>query len=104
MTQLTPVSRCLDKKLTVCGFEVPDLIGIFILLSILNFVFGDHGSKLLLVWLPPAALAVVLRVTKRNRPDHFLKHWLRFQFQPGVWHAFPFSAENRSIHLEGEKL
>ena len=49
----TPVSKCLDKKTLLWGFEMADLIIVFMLLAILNFLFGQTDQKLLLVWLPP---------------------------------------------------
>jgi hypothetical protein len=84
----TPVSKCLDKKMIVFGFEVPDLLAIFLTLSILNFLFGTTSFKLVLVWLPSIALALVLKYSKRGKPDNYLVHWLRFQLRPGHLSAF----------------
>lgn len=84
----TPVSKCLDKKMIVMGFEIPDLLAIFLTLSILNFLFGTTQMKLLLVWLPSILLAATLRISKRGKPDNFLVHWLRFQIRPGILSAF----------------
>lgn len=84
----TTVSKCLDKKMIIMGFEIPDLLAIFFTLSVLNFVFGSTSMKLVLVWLPTIALAAVLRVSKRGKPDNYLVHWLRFQIRPGVLSAF----------------
>jgi len=44
-----PTSQSLEKKLLIAGFEVPDVLAIFLLLSILNFIFGHTNQKLLLV-------------------------------------------------------
>lgn len=84
-----PVSKCLDKKLIMFGFEVMDILAIFLTLSILNFIFGSSSLKILFVWLPSAALATVLRYGKRGKPDKYLVHWLRFQTKPGTLSAFP---------------
>jgi hypothetical protein len=91
--QSTPVSRCLDKKMIVLGFEVPDLLFIFLTLSILNFLFGMTSMKLVLVWLPTFALALTLRLGKRGKPDNFLVHWMRFQISPGHLSAFQESKD-----------
>lgn len=85
----TPVSKCLDKKLLIFGFEVPDVLAIFLVLSILNFVLGPTGQKLLLVWLPTLTLAIVLRLGKRGKPDNYLVHWFRFRVRPCALRAFP---------------
>jgi hypothetical protein len=87
--KVTEVSRCLDKKMMIMGFEVPDLLIIFLTISILNFLFGTTNLKWLLVWLPSASLALTIRLTKRGKPENYLIHWLRFQMKPGILKAFP---------------
>lgn len=90
----TPVSKCLDKKTKIFGFEMPDLLLVFMLLAVLNLFFGKTDQKLLLVWLPPAILALVLKYGKRGKPENFIVHWLRFQFSPGVYSAFREPTQN----------
>ena len=84
----TPVSKCLDKKILIWGFEMADLLVIFIMLAILNFLFGQTNQKLLLVWLPPLLCGLVLKYGKKGKPDNFLVHWIRFQIKAGVYSAF----------------
>jgi hypothetical protein len=86
--KVAPVSRCLDKKMMIMGFEVPDLLIIFLTMSVLNFLFGSTSLKWLLVWVPSATLAAVVRFSKRGKPDNYLVHWLRFQIKPGILCAF----------------
>lgn len=86
--KVTEVSRCLDKKMMIMGFEVPDLLFIFLTMSILNFLFGTTNLKWLFVWLPSAAIALTIKFSKRGKPDNYLIHWLRFQIKPGVLTAF----------------
>ncbi len=83
-----PIAKCLDKKLLMLGFEVPDILAIFLLLSLLNFAFGDSGAKPFLVWLPTIAAAVVLRIGKRGKPDNYLLHLAKFYFSPKYLEAF----------------
>jgi hypothetical protein len=85
----TPVSQCLDKKLSIFGFEVMDVLAIFFVLSVLNFIFGQTHMKLFLIWLPTASLAAVLYFGKKGKPDNYLVHWLRFQIKDGALSAFP---------------
>ena len=87
--QTTSVSQCLEKKLLIAGFEVPDLLAIFTVLSALNFIFGATHQKLLLVWLPSLALAATLRLGKRGKPDNYLVHWMRFRLSQRYLSAFP---------------
>ncbi len=84
----TAVSKCLDRKLVLFGFEVLDLLAVFLVLSILNFLFGQAPMKWLLVWAPSLTLALVLRWGKRGKPDKYLIHWLRYQIKPGSYSAF----------------
>ncbi len=84
----TAVSKCLDRKLKVMGFEVVDLFAIFLTISILNFVFGNTSFKVILVWLPAVTLAAVLYFGKRGKPDNYLMHWLRYQYFPSNYAAF----------------
>lgn len=83
------VSKCLDKKLMMFGFEVVDILVIFFSLSVLNFLFGQSSLKIFFVWLPPIVLALILRYGKRGKPDKYLLHWLRYQIKPGILSAFP---------------
>lgn len=85
----TSVSRCLDKKLIMFGFEVFDLLSIFLLFSVLNLIFGQSSMKLVLVWLPPVIMAAALRYGKQGKPEKYLVHWIRFQIKPGTYSAFP---------------
>jgi hypothetical protein len=93
----TSVSKCLDKKMMIMGFEIPDLLMIFLTISILNFMFGSTGMKLILVWLPSIALALTIRISKRGKPDNYLLHWLRFQMKPGIISAFAEPSHSESI-------
>lgn len=86
--RVTSVSKCLDRKLVLFGFEVLDLLAIFLVLSILNLIFGQTALKWLFVWAPTVVLAVVLRYGKQGKPEKYLVHWIRFQIKPGVYSAF----------------
>ncbi len=84
----TPVSKCLENKLMIFGFEVFDLLSIFLVLSVLNFIFGATSMKLFFVWIPTLFIAFVLHYGKKGKPDKFLLHWVRFQYRPGSYSAF----------------
>ncbi|MBI2711754.1 MAG: hypothetical protein HYX41_02660 [Bdellovibrio sp.] len=89
----TSVAKCLDKRLLLFGFEVMDVLAIFLTLSILNLVFGQTPFKIVFVWIPTAALAAVLHFGKKGKPDNYLVHWLRFQMKPGTYKAFPDASD-----------
>jgi len=83
-----PVNQCLDKKLLIFGYEIPEVLAIFFMLSVLNFIFPS-GFKLLFVWIPTLAVAVVLRIGKRGKPDNYLVHLVRHKIQPPLLSVFP---------------
>lgn len=97
------MSKSLDRKLMLLGYEVADVLAIFLTLSVLNLLFGQSGFSVLLVWFPSASLAIVLRVTKRGKPDRYLLHWLRYQTKPGIYSAFPEPSEWKSPPRVGKK-
>lgn len=82
------VSRCLDRKFRVLGFEAPDLLALLLTTGTLKVIFTGTGLELYFVWIPAAAAAVSLRLIKRGKPDDFLKHLIRFHFLPKNWMAF----------------
>lgn len=83
-----PTSQSLDKKLLILGFEVPDVLAIFLLLSILNFVFGQTDYKFFLVWMPVLLVAITLRIGKRGKPDNYLVHLGKYHVSPKYYSAF----------------
>lgn len=83
-----PVSKCLEKRLLILGFEVPDILAIFLLLSILNFLFGQTAFKFALVWLPVIVIAAILRIGKRGKPENYLIHLAKFYTRPRYFSAF----------------
>ncbi|MBI4402594.1 MAG: DUF3487 family protein [Deltaproteobacteria bacterium] len=93
--RMVALAKCLDKRLLLFGFEVMDIMAIFLMLAILNFIFSS-SSKLLFVWLPTILIAAVLRLGKRGKPEKFLVHWIRFQFRDGIYSAFLEPSKNVS--------
>lgn len=85
----TGVSRCLEKKLLLFGFELPDLLVIFFFLSVLNLILGSAGHDCLLIWLPATSLALGVRLAKAGKPDNYLIHLIRFKTRSHVLQAFP---------------
>lgn len=83
------VHRGLDVRMKVGGMEALDLIGSLILASVMN-VFG---LPTLLVLGVPALTLLALYFGKRNKPDGFLLHLVRYYITPGH-----FSAALKSHH------
>ncbi len=83
-----PTSQSLERKLLILGYEVPDVLAIFLLLSILNFLFGQTNYKLFLVWLPTILIAIILRLGKRGKPENYLVHLFKFHTKSKYFSAF----------------
>lgn len=81
------VHRKLDAKLKIAGLEAPDLLSILIFAAIMNLFFGRSGfAPLFVVVLPLIGLAI-LYFGKRDKPEGFLIHLIRFYFAPGFLSA-----------------
>lgn len=85
------VYRCLDKKALVLGFEIVDLLAVFLFLSVLNFLFRGLPYKFFITWVPALGVALFLKLGKAGKPENYLLHWVRFQFIPIVFSSFPLA-------------
>ena len=90
MTELSVAKtyRCLERKATIMGFELFDILIIGTTISLTNFFIGEVPFRLLITWTPALVLAGVLRYGKRGKPENFLVHWLRFKVGPNYYSAF----------------
>ena len=77
------VHRNLDVKLKMMGMDAHELIFILLFASVMNLLFGGTRLALYLVFVLPSLMALVLVVGKKDKPNGFLVHWLRYYFQAG---------------------
>lgn len=68
------VPRALEMKSKLFGYELSDLLLIFLNLSVSNFVFGATSFRYPLVWGTTLFLALFLFFAKRGKPDNYLQH------------------------------
>ncbi len=68
------VPRALDMKSKLFGFELPDLLLIFMNLSLTSLVFGGTSYRYPLVWGSTVCLALFLHFAKRGKPEGYLQH------------------------------
>jgi hypothetical protein len=87
MLSVSKVPRALDAKTRLFGFELADLLLVFLYLALSNLIFGSTRLKFPVVWLGTLAIAGILYFVKRNKPDHYLEHWGEFRRTPGVLSA-----------------
>ena len=85
------VHRNLDAKLKIVGMEVHDLLFILLFAAVMNLIFGQTALALYVVFLLPSLMAVVLFFAKRNKPDRYLLHLIRYYMSPGFYSAAKIS-------------
>lgn len=79
--------RKLDAKFKVGGIEATDLLAVLIVGAVMNLIFGRLSIGPLFVFGVPAVLFSALYFGKRDKPDGFLIHFLKFHLSPGELHA-----------------
>lgn len=78
----TKVPRALEMKSKLFGFELPDLLLIFMNLAVTNLVFGSTEYRYSLVWGTSLSLAAILFFSKRGRPDGYLQNLVEYWVNP----------------------
>lgn len=76
------VPRALEMKSKLFGFELPDLLLIFMNLALTNLVFGSTEYRYTLVWGTSLGLAAFLFFAKRGRPEGFLQDLAEYWIKP----------------------
>ena len=99
---VSKVPRSLETKTRLFGFELGDLLFIFLYLSVSNLIFGATRFKFPMVWLGTIAVAAVFYFVKRDKPDGFIQHWGEHFFSPGIYSAgtpdLEFIPYKRGVH------
>lgn len=84
---VSKVPRSLEMKTCLFGFELGDLLFVFLYLALSNLVFGQTRLKFLFVWVGTAALGMTLHFLKRGQADHYIQHVGEHLSTPGVLSA-----------------
>ena len=71
---VSSVPRALEMKSKLFGFEIPDLLIIFVNMTLTNLIFGTTSFRYSLVWGTTVGLALFLFFAKRGKPDSYLQH------------------------------
>lgn len=93
------VYRNLDAKLKIAGLEAPDLLFVLIFAAIMNLLFGNTNLVFPLVIVLPCLILLILFFGKRNKPDGYLIHLIRYYITAGF-----FSAAELPSHVKKMKL
>jgi len=84
---VSTVPRALETKTKLFGFELGDLLLVFVYMSLTNLIFGATSLKFPIVWIGTAVFALSLQLIKRGKPDHYIEHLSEFFRTPGVFAA-----------------
>lgn len=87
MLDSSSIHRRLDSKVKIMGLEVHDLLFILLFAAIMNLIFGQTALGTIMVFVVPSLLAICLYFAKRNRPENYLIHLLKFHLEPGYLSA-----------------
>jgi hypothetical protein len=83
----TQTPRTLEGKSKIFGFELSDVLVLFLNLSIQNLIFGTTHFKFVMVWGTTLTLAAILFFVKRGKPDKYLQHLGQYIASPTVRYA-----------------
>ena len=97
------VPRALETKTKIAGFELADILIIFLYLATSNFIFGSTALKPIMVWAATAALAGGLYFLKRGKPDDYLRHSVQFLLSDTVFVGGQADTEYRPLIQDGEQ-
>ena len=81
------VPRALEMKSKLFGYELSDLLLIFMNLAVTNLVFGATSFRYLMVWGTTLFLALFLFFAKRGKPDNYLQHLGERYLKPSYYAA-----------------
>lgn len=76
------VPRALEIRSTLFGFDLPDLLIIFLNLAITNLIFGGTDFRYSLVWGTTISLALFLYFSKKGKPENYLPHYCEYLTSP----------------------
>ena len=79
--QTSSVHRNLDAKMKILGFEAMDLLFVMIVAAVMNLFFGQSSFSVVFVFFTPLLLLMILFFGKKNKPDDYLIHLLRYHIQ-----------------------
>lgn len=79
------VPRALESKTKLFGFELGDLLIVFLYLSVSNLIFGQTRLKFPVVWLGTIGLGLALHIFKKGKPDNHLQHLSQYHRSPNIY-------------------
>jgi len=81
------VHRNLGAKIKIVGLEAYDLLFVLIIAALMNLFFGQSALALPMGFGIPVLIFLGLFFGKKNKPEKYLLHLLRFYTTPGFFSA-----------------
>lgn len=98
------VPRTLEAKSKIFGFELGDILILFLNLSLQNLVFGETSAKFVMVYGSTLLLGFILFFVKRGKPDSYLQHLSQYFVSPTVFHAGGTDQKYKPIKFDRGQL
>ena len=95
------IHRRLDVKIKIMGLEAHDLLFVLLFAAIMNLIFGQTPIGSVMVFGVPILMSLILYFVKRNKPDGYLIHYIKFHLESGFLSAGEVGAY---CHIRGEKI
>ncbi len=93
---VSKVPRALEMKSKLFGFELPDLLLIFLNLALTNLIFGATSYRYPLVWGSTATIALFVFFVKRGKPDNYIQHMGEYLARPSYYSAASIDRKYRT--------
>lgn len=81
------IHRNLDAKMRIFGLEAFDILSVLIFSAVMNMFFGQTSFGPILVFILPGVVLVILVLGKKNKPDDYLIHLVRYLLTRGSYSA-----------------
>ena len=95
------VHRNLDAKFKIGGLEALDLLIALIFGAVMNLFFGGTALEIPLVIGGPVLIITIFYFGKKNKPENFIAHLIRFYLEPGFFSA---GEESKNIQKMRTKI
>lgn len=84
MLDTSTIHRRLDSKVKIVGLEVHDLLFVLLFAAIMNLIFGQTTLGTIMVFMVPSIMAMALYFAKKNKPENYLVHLIKYHLEPGL--------------------
>jgi len=91
------IHRNLAARFKIMGMDAFDLIFLLLFAEIMNLIFGGTRLQLYLVFILPLVIGLILFFSKRNKPDKYLIHLIRYYILQGHFSAGSISGNEEKM-------